>query len=192
MITSLNKVAFAFFAMATFFFQGCKTDPEVLKKLSAEEELKPLNVQRDIVYEYSDSAVKRLELHAPIVTDFSVAEPPYLEFAEGIVVTFFDKFGKEESHLRANYAKQLIKEQLWEARGDVIIFNKKGEELKTEHLFWDVNTEKIYSDEFVKITTGDEVIMGEGFEADQSFTTYTIKGNVKGELKLKEEEGENK
>jgi len=190
MNTSQYKVAVALFAMATFFLGACTADPEVLKKLSAVEELKPLNVQRNIVYEYSDSSIKRLELHAPLVTDFSVAEPPYLEFAEGIDVLFFDKFGEEESHLRANYAKQFVKEQLWEARGNVIINSKKGEELKTEHLFWDIKTEKIYSEEFVKITTGDEVIMGEGFEADQNFTTYTLKGNVKGELKL--EEGEKK
>lgn len=190
MNTSHNKIAVALFAMAIFFFSACNTDPAVLKKLASEDEVKPLNVQRDIIYEYSDSAMKRLEIHAPLVTDFSVAEPPYLEFAEGIDVSFFDKFGNEESHLRANYAKQLVNEQLWEARGDVIINNKNGEELKTEHLFWDVKTEKIYSEEFVKITTGEEVIMGEGFEADQNFTSYTLKGNVQGELKI--EEGEKK
>ena len=36
---------------------------------------------------------------------------------------------------------------------------------------------------------GDEVIMGEGFEADQAFTSYTLKRNVRGELKLKDDEG---
>jgi lipopolysaccharide export system protein LptC len=59
-------------------------------------------------------------------------------------------------------------------------------------LVWDVKEELISSDVFVKITTGDEVIMGEGFEADQGFTSYKLKGNVKGELKIEEpEEDEN-
>ena len=40
----------------------------------------------------------------------------------------------------------------------------------------------------MKIATGDEVIMGDGFEADQNFTSYKIKGNVKGEIQIEEKE----
>lgn len=187
------KIAVVLSAMAIFLFTGCINDPDEIKKIAAEEELKPLNVQRNIVYNYSDSATTRLVLKAPIVKDFSHAEEsPYYEFAEGIDVTFFDKFGIEESHLRANYAKQLFEENKWIARGDVVVQNVKGEQLNTEHLIWDVKEELISSDEFVKITTGDEVIMGEGFEADQSFSSYKLKGKVKGELKIEEpEEDEN-
>ena len=187
MSTHIIKVAVALSAIATFFFTACTNNPDEIKKVADEDELKPLNVQHDVVYDYSDSATRRLELKAPIVLDFSHAEEPFYEFSEGIDVTFFDKFGNEESHLKADYAKQLINEDLWEARGDVVVNNKKGEQLNTEHLIWDVKAEKITSDVFVKITTKDEVIMGEGFEADQNFTSYKLKGNVQGELKLEEE-----
>lgn len=190
---SSYKIAATLGVVAIFLLSACTNSPDEIKKVADEEELKPLNVQYNIEYDYSDSAKTRLLLKAPVVKDFSHAEEnPYYEFAEGIDVTFFDKFGKEESHLRANYAKQLIAENLWEARGDVVVNNKKGEQLNTEHLIWDVKEELISSDVFVKITTGDEVIMGEGFEADQSFTSYKLKGNVKGELKIEEpEEDEN-
>jgi LPS export ABC transporter protein LptC len=187
------KIATAPVVVAFFLLSACTNNPDDIKKIAAEEELKPLNVQYNIEYDYSDSATTRLLLKAPEVKDFSHAEEnPYYEFANGIDVTFFDKFGKEESHLRANYAKQLIAENKWEARGDVVVKNKKGEQLNTEYLVWDVKEELISSDVFVKITTGDEVIMGEGFEADQGFTSYKLKGNVKGELKIEEpEEDEN-
>jgi LPS export ABC transporter protein LptC len=181
------KIAVALYAVAIFLFNACTNNPDDIKKVATEQELKPLNVQYDIEYDYSDSATTRLFLKAPEVKDFSHAdENPYYEFAKGIDVTFFDKFGNEESHLRANYAKQLIAEDKWEARGDVVVKNKKGEQLNTEHLIWDVKEELISSDVFVKITTGDEVIMGEGFEADQNFTSYKLKGKVQGELKLEE------
>ena len=105
------KIAVALSVMAIFLFSGCTNDPDDIKKIAVEEELKPLNVQRNILYDYSDSATTRLILKAPVVKDYSHAEEnPYYEFAEGIDVTFFDKFGKEERHLRANYAKQLTKE----------------------------------------------------------------------------------
>ena len=58
------------------------------------------------------SSFKRLEVRAPEVQDFSkVEDAPYREFALGIDVTFYDKLGNPESHLRANYAKELINEK---------------------------------------------------------------------------------
>lgn len=62
-----------------------------------------------------------------------------------------------------------------EARNDVIVKNKKGETLNTEKLVWNEATGKFTSDVFVKITTASEVIMGQGFEANQDFTRYSIK-----------------
>ena len=64
--------------------------------------------------------------------------------------------------------------------------NAKKEQLNTEQLFWDVRKEIIYSHVFVKIATGDEVIMGDSFEADQNFTSYIIKGNVQGKIEIED------
>lgn len=175
---------------AALLFGACANDPDTINKLADDEELKPLNIQYDVVYNYSDSATQRLELKAPVVLDFSQLDEPYYEFKEGIDVTFFDKFGHQENYLRANYAKQLLDKDIWEARGDVVVNNKKGEKLSTEELFWNMKTEKIYSSVFVKITTGDETIMGVGFEADQNFTSYTIKSSVAGEMELEDNKDE--
>jgi hypothetical protein len=48
-------------------------------------------------------------------------------------------------------------------------------------LFWDEKKELIYTNKFVKITTENEVIWGEGLEANQEFTDWKIK-NVKGTI----------
>ena len=59
--------------------------------------------------------------------------------------------------------------------------------LETEFLNWNEREEIIFSEEFVRITTGNQVIMGEGFEADQSFSNYRIT-KVTGELYLEDDQ----
>ena len=62
----------------------------------------------------------------------------------------------------------------------------KEEILNTEHLIWLQKEEKIYTEEFVKITTPDEIIYGDGLEANQQFTKYRIK-NIKGTIAVDED-----
>ena len=68
-----------------------------------------------------------------------------------------------------------------------MVVNKKGEQLNTEELYWDEKKETIYSEVFVKITTDEEIIMGEGFEADQNFTNYTL-SKVTGQITIEDDE----
>jgi LPS export ABC transporter protein LptC len=59
-------------------------------------------------------------------------------------------------------------------RRNVEILNVKGEVLNTEELRWDQKTGKIITDRFVKITTKDQIITGQGLISDQSFTDWEI------------------
>jgi hypothetical protein len=65
--------------------------------------------------------------------------------------------------------------------------NERGEQLTTEHLIWDERRQMLNSDEFVKITTKDEIIYGNGFEANQDFSQYRI-FNIKGIISVNAEE----
>jgi hypothetical protein len=53
--------------------------------------------------------------------------------------------------------------------------NLDGEHFECDQLFWDENTEKVYSDSRVKITQKDKIITGYGFESNQALTKYTIR-----------------
>lgn len=183
-------VAVVFLMAAAFLFQSCVNTSEKIKEVSQSDEVLPLNIQKDIVYEYSDSSRIRLRIESPEVQDFSNEEEPYLLFPKGINVTFFDKLGKPESKLRANYAKRLSKKEIWEGRGDVQVENEQGNQLFTEQLFWNEKKQIIYTDVFVKIVKDDEVIMGTGMEADQNFESYTM-GNISGEIRIDEQTEEN-
>jgi len=86
--------------------------------------------------------------------------------------------------LTAKYAIRYEREQKMEARNDVVVVNIKGEKLNTEKLIWDGIRRKIYTDAFVKITTDDQILMGNGLESDETFSEYEIK-NLTGTILLK-------
>jgi hypoxanthine-guanine phosphoribosyltransferase len=53
----------------------------------------------------------------------------------------------------------------------------------SEHLIWNRETERITSDEFVRIRTEEQYITGYGLDSDQRFEDYTLK-KIKGTLSL--------
>lgn len=168
-----------------FLFPACENEVKEVQKLARDERI-PMEVQKDFVLEYSDSTFTRMELTAPLAESYPQLDQPQREFREGIFVRFLDDQGRENSTLRAQYALQLIDKDLWEARGDVVVVNNKGETLNTEKLFWNSRKEIIYSDEFVKLTTPTQIIEGEGFQADQGFTEYEI-NEVSGIINIEED-----
>ena len=76
------------------------------------------------------------------------------------------------------------------AVGNVFLVNSKGEQLNAEELIWDQNKKKIFSDKFVKVTTEDEIMFGNGFESNEDFSEYKVK-KLTGQLKIDKDEIEN-
>ena len=155
---------------------------------AAAEKLLPLETSKNVEFIYSDSAIVRARLKAPQIDRYG-GEKPYVVMPLGMNVVFFQEDKKEQTNLTANYGIGYDNGNgIWEkmeAKGNVIVINEKGEKLNTEHLIWNTFTKKIYTDAFVKITTKDQVIVGDGMEADQDFSSYEIK-NVKGTFDIKD------
>ena len=105
---------------------------------------------------------------------------------KGIDLKFYDDSLNIISTLTSNYAINRESENIMEARNNVVVVNKKGERLNTEHLIWDQKAKKIYSNEFTKITTQDEILLGNKFEANEDFTNYKI-SRVKGNFNINKE-----
>lgn len=152
---------------------------------------KPIETSVNAEFLYSDSAVIRSCLKTPLV-DHYIGKKAYYEMPKGMDVIFYDRNKKEQTKLTANYGigydnnndNTQSKMSIMEAKGNVVVVNEKGDKLNTEHLIWNSQTKKIYTDEFVKITTKDEVIWGEGLEANEDFSEYEIK-HVKGQIAVK-------
>ena len=162
-------------------FTSCENDIEKVKLLS-DHKVPPVESASGIRILYSDSAKVQVEIIAKELNRYDT-ENPYIEMPKGLIANFFDDSLHVTSKLTADYGIRYEREQKMEARKNVVVVNEKGETLNTEHLIWDERTEKLRSDEFVKITKKGEIIMGTGFEANQDFSKYRI-FNIKGTIPL--------
>lgn len=131
---------------------------------------------------YSDSGNVKVLLEAPVMKKVLVPKQ-VTELPKGMKISFYDAEMNIISRMKSDYAIHYEKEHRWEARNNVEVVNLKGEKLNTEKLIWDERENKLLSDNFVKITTSKEIIMGNGFEADQDFSHYKI-FNVTGHITL--------
>ena len=165
---------------------SCENDAEEIASLTKKEK-SPLSVGKNVEFIYSEKSNVKIKITAPLMEEYGMEEEnKYMEMKEGIKVLFYDSLLKVSSTLTANYAIRRISENIMEAKNDVVVINDKGEVLNTEHLIWNEDSAKIYSDEFVKISTADEIIIGEGMEANQDFTKWKIH-KIKGVINIKEE-----
>jgi len=172
----------------TFLFLcSCENDIQRINTITSAEIL-PDATGENYEIIYSDSAVIRVKVIAPEIRQFKSAERPYFEFPKGMTATFFDDSLNVESTIRANYVIYYDEENLWEAKNDVEVKNlKTQEQLNTEHLFWDENKELVYSNTYSRIVNKDGTFYGQkGFEANQSFSWWKLKG-TKGTVNVKDE-----
>ena len=139
---------------------------------------------------YSDSAKIKMKLTGPQLDRYE-GEKPHIVFSKGVNILFYDDSMHLSSTLKADYGIRYESEGKMEAKKNVEVVNIKGEKLNTERLQLDEAKNRIFTDEFVKITHGDEVIYGDGLESNQDFTKYRIK-NIKGSFNLKDEEAKKK
>lgn len=166
---------------------GCWSCENDLSKVKLYEKGKkgPVESAKNMKILYSDSGTVKMQIIAPILNRYET-ENPYTEMPKGVEALFFDSAMNVSSKLKAEYAIRYDRELRMEARKNVVVVNSKGEQLNTEHLLWDERRQRLKSDEFVKITTSDEIIYGNGFEANQDFSQYRI-FNIKGIISIKSE-----
>lgn len=143
----------------------------------------------DVTIRYTDSARLKAIITAPLMERYPDADKPYLEMTKGLNAEFYNKNGQVVNWLRANYGVHYEKDKTIELRDKVQVRNKYDEQLESEELYWDQATKRIHTDKFVKIKRQDELIYGEGFESNETFTKYKII-KPSGRVKLKEVESE--
>ena len=160
-------------ALAVAMLMSCKNDIEVISSLTNINNL-PSHTTINLETIYTDSAKIQLKVKSKLVNRFNQEEGPYLEFPKGLEVFFYDRNGIVESQLSAKYAIYHEADQLWEAKDSVVVINTNDEILNTEQLFWDENKKLIYTSKFVSITTSNEIIYGDGMEANENFTNWKI------------------
>ncbi|PBQ32702.1 LPS export ABC transporter periplasmic protein LptC [Sphingobacteriaceae bacterium] len=187
MIKSLRIVLFFFIPVSIGIFSSCSNDLKDVMALPRNE-LSPSTIGDSVTMLYSDTAQLKIMLTANrmLFFDKNVSEP-FKVMPKGFFVTFFDKDEKVSATLRGNYGVSYDVSNKMEAKYAVEVVNKDGVKLNTEKLIWNANTQKIYTDAYVVITTATEQITGYGLESNQDFTKYKLK-KIKAILQLKDNE----
>lgn len=169
-------------------FFSCRNDMEKIASFEQNDTI-PVESAVKIEYFFSENSILKTKLTAPLMNRFESPEQ-FIEMPQGFMLEMYDSSGNISSTISANWARKYEQKQLFEAKYDVVVVDKvENKVLNTNYLVWDEKQNKIYSDKFVKITTPDKIIFGDGFESDQDFSEYKIL-QPKGEILLTKDESE--
>jgi LPS export ABC transporter protein LptC len=168
---------FALLVLIAITFCACENNLEVVSALTDPKKM-PEITSTNIVVLYSDSAKVRAKITAKQSDYFASVQEPYFEFPKGMRIYFYDDSMNVKAEISANYAVYYERKQLYEARNDVVVINRKGDKLNTEQLFWDGNKHKIYSTKYCRVTDteGYQHVGNHGLESDETFDNYQFKG----------------
>ena len=169
-----------------FWLTACTNDLATVKHISARDTL-PIESAKNIEAIYSDSGQTLIYIYS-VQMDKFLGNNTYMEFPKGLKVVYYDTSMKVKSLLTADYAIVKDKEKIMEAKRNVVIIDKvKDVTINTEHIIWDQQKKIVYSNCFVKKTSKEGVMYGDGFDADETFSRYTVR-NPKGEINVEDNE----
>lgn len=162
----------AFYLIVLIFFLGSLASCNQSDLKEPVEYTGPLREVENVETYYSENDQVKVKMIAPLLYEYQNGDR---EFPKGIYVEFFDEQGRLESTLRANQAFYQEAEKQWRGLGKVQVKNiLKNEQLNTEELYWKPAEERIFTDKFVTIRQQGDVLYGEGLEAKQDMSEYTI------------------
>ena len=122
---------------------------------------------------YSEEGIVKLKVIAPKALRYENEDQ---EYPEGVYVELYK--AKDQSLVataRANSAYYTADQKVFEFIGDVeVISLSKQRQLNTEALFWDPDTKRFYTDKFIRIESEDNLLTGEGLDAQQDLSQYYI------------------
>jgi hypothetical protein len=170
-IVSVSSILILFSMM----FFSCENKLEVIEALS-DANNKPEISGYNFETLYSDSAKVKLRMLSPEWHQYNSGPKPYREYPQGLHSYLYDDSLHVKAEISALYVKNYIRQNLWEARKNVVVVNQKGERLNTEELFWDQERHIIYSKKYCRIVTpdGGEHIGNCGLQAKEDFTDWKL------------------
>ncbi|MEW6685668.1 MAG: LPS export ABC transporter periplasmic protein LptC [Candidatus Edwardsbacteria bacterium] len=95
--------------------------------------------------------------------------------------------GESEEHystLTAEKGKVNVQTNDMTAYGNVIVISAKGEKLETQSLNWLNGPQKIVTEDFIRLTKAEDVVSGQGLEADPDLKNIIIKKKFYGKKKF--------
>jgi LPS export ABC transporter protein LptC len=158
-------------AIAIVTFSGCTKLQQPAPDLGESVELPEQELYNATITFYKDDKLSTI-LKAGQIRKYQQKQTVMMD--SGIVVDFFDEFGRHATTLWADSGNANERTQNLFASGHVVAISDSGERLETSVLRWDPVTRRIISDAAVKISTPTDTIYGSGFVSDQNLKNWTI------------------
>jgi LPS export ABC transporter protein LptC len=159
------------------FFTGCSNSDEEVSKIQASEE-PPMQRILHGTFTYSERGNTLHVLKAGEMTriEGGSAESPedLVEVRKGMELFIDGDESDHEAHLQAQWASLDEKQLRLVAEHEVILSNRKGDVLETEYLVWAEDSNRVWTNRAVTITSDQGILYGEGLESDGRFENYEI------------------
>lgn len=169
-------------------FIACSRDEDTHKRIAnaIDYSTLPDQIGWNIEVVFVDTSFTKAILNATKARVFQKQSVTYLD--SGLTVRFYSReTGKKISTLTADSAKIDDRTRDMTAEGNVVVISDSSHiKLQTNVLQWIALRQKLYSSEYVVITTPNEIIRGYGFESDPNLVNYKIM-RVSGIQYIKEE-----
>lgn len=165
---------------------ACSSSIKNDSKLTSARDSLAIMRSYNIVTLVSDSGVTRYRVETPEWLVYDKAERPYWLFPQGLHMDRFDEFLNVYSRVDANYAIYFTNDDVWELYDSVRVTNVHDECFETDKLIAEPRNDKIYTDQFVKVTQKDRIITGVGMHSNKNLTRYVIE-KTQGVIPLDEE-----
>lgn len=162
--------------IALFFWQ-CKEEKVSTIDVKADLSKIPTTEMFKSEIIQTDSGRAFMKINAPIIQKFEFdPQGVYTLLPKGGKVLRYEKPNEKPIFVRANWAKLDDTKRLYEGKGKVLMISKEGDTVKTEQVFWDMNTKKIYSklETHIIRQNKDSMIAKKGFESDDAFKNVKI------------------
>ncbi len=136
-------IKLAAFISGCFFIVACENDIKEVEALGK----KKINVDEahNIESYLSQNATMKAKLTAPLMLR-TQADTPITEFPKTLHVDFYNDSTLIESQLFAKYGRYLQNENKVYLKDSVVVFNIKGDTLRSDELYWDQDKQLFYTD----------------------------------------------
>lgn len=165
---------------------ACSSSIKNDSKLTSARDSLAIMRSYNIVTLVSDSGITRYRVETPEWLVYDKAERPYWLFPQGLHMDRFDEFLNVYSRVDAKYAIYFTNDDVWELYDSVRVTNVHDECFETDKLIAEPRNDKIYTDQFVKVTQKDRIITGVGMHSNKNLTRYVIE-KTQGVIPLDEE-----
>ena len=148
----------------------------------------PDEVITDFVTEETDSGLVSWTLNAPKANKYNSRKVFIMDNPK---IEFFDEFGNLQTTLTSEFGEYYQETREMLAFGNVVVVSVAGDVLETDSLRYVTSVDMIRSDNFVKITRGDKVVItGIGLECDHTLNSVHIKEDFKATI-INKDDAEN-